>query len=571
MSRDTTRSARALLLSLLLCCCALPAAGAEQRTVGGYPAAQALRLGAAMYRDGILPSGQTMKATVQEDIELDGAMSTCANCHQRSGMGALEGGILSPPTNGAKLYAPLKSPLDIPGSVMKRSNFKGGRPAYNQESLATLLRTGFGPAGKRISETMPLYHLSEDEMEIMIFYLEQLSSDLSPGVSDDEIRFATILAEGTSAGDRDSLLLPLNTFIREVWNAQIPARDRSLQGAKLPDAGKLPAAAATAYRRASLDVWELKGAPENWGRQLEALYRKRPVFAVLGGIAPGKWDPVHGFCEKMELPCIFPLTELPVVSEKDWYTLYFSKGYYQEGEAAAKYLSRVFALPPGKKLIQLFRDSDQAKALARGFGETWRKLGDAALSDRPVTGDEKIDAKFWEKLVSSHPDAVLLLWLPPADLAGIEALAASEQRPSTIFLSATLLAGAVQAVPETIRDLTLITYPTRLPGDAEYAKSASAGWASFNTLPISNRTIAAKSYLITRLLARVLVDMGSNSYRDFFLDIVDEGKDDINSTLLFPTLSFGPGQRYASKGCYVVSVGKGEAPQVVRQSDWIIY
>ena len=569
MSRDTTRSARTLFLCLLLCCLALPAAGAEQGTVGGYPKAQALRLGAAMYRDGILPSGQSMKATVQEDIELDGAMSPCANCHQRSGMGALEGGILSPPTNGARLYAPLKSPLDIPGSIMKRSNFKGGRPAYNRESLATLLRTGIGPAGKRISETMPLYHLSEDEMAIMIFYLEQLSSELSPGVSDDEIRFATILAEGTSPGDRDSLLLPLNTFITEVWNAQIPARDRSLQGAKLPDAAKPPAAAA--YRRAALDVWELKGAPESWGRQLESLYRERPVFALLGGIAPGKWDPVHRFCEKMEIPCIFPLTDLPVLSEKDWYTLYFSKGYYQEGEAAAKYLSRVFALPPGKKLIQLYRDGDQAKALARGFGETWRKLGDTALSDRPVAGDEKIDAKFWEQLVSSHPDAVLLLWLAPADLAGIEALAASEHRPSTIFLSATLLAGALQGVPEGIRDLTLITYPTRLPGDLESGKSASAGWASFNTLPISNRSVAAKSYLITRVLARVLVDMGASAYRDFFLDIVDEGKDDINSTMLFPTLSFGPGQRYASKGGYVVSVSKGKDPQVVRQSDWIIY
>ena len=33
------------------------------------------------------------------------------------------------------------------------------------------------------------------------------------------------------------------------------------------------------YRRYSLTVWELKGAPETWPRQLEAHYRQEPVFA----------------------------------------------------------------------------------------------------------------------------------------------------------------------------------------------------------------------------------------------------------------------------------------------------
>ncbi|HBG04219.1 MAG: hypothetical protein A2075_03235 [Geobacteraceae bacterium GWC2_58_44] len=552
---------------LLLLAMAFPVAAGEQTTVAGHSEAEALCLGAEMYRNGMLPSGKPMAATVQGDIELTGTMSTCTNCHLRSGLGALEGGILSPPTNGARLYVPIKDLLDIPGSAMKRSMFKGGRPAYSRESLATALSTGVGPAGEQMSETMPLYALTRDEMEIMIFYLEHLSGELSPGVTDEEIRFATVVTEKTSTGDKEALLLPLNAFIKEEWNARLPTLN-ARQGGKLPSGGRPEA---RGYRKLALDVWELRGGPETWGSQLEALYRQRPVFALLGGTAPGKWHPVHEFCEKNQIPCILPDTELPVVSENDWYTLYFSKGYYQEGETAAKYLSRVFALPPGKKVVQLFRSSDQGNALARGFTDTWNKLGDAPLIDRPVAANERIDPKFWDRLASSHPDAVLLLWLDPSDLAGIGTLAASGDKPSTIFVSATMLAGDFKAIPDAVRDLILITHPTRLPGEGEYAKSVADGWMNYKKITVTNTAIAAKSYLVTRLLSRILTDMGGNLYRDYFLDIFDDGRDETNTSVLYPKLSFGPGQRYASKGCYVVSLAKGDNAKVVRQSDWVLY
>ena len=554
----------ALLLLLTLAC---PVAAGEPGTVGGYPPEEALRLGAAMYRQGMLPSGQPLRATVQGDIELDGTMSTCMNCHLRSGLGSLEGGVLSPPTNGAKLYVPLQGPADIPGSVMKRSMFKGGRPAYTRETLARLLRSGIGPDGVPALQTMPVYQLTDAEMEIMIYYLEQLSRDISPGVSAEEIRFATVVSDRTPPQEREAFLAALNAFVREEWNGRI-AGQKALQSVRRARTEQL----ARNYRPLTLEVWELKGAPESWEGQLEALYRAQPVFAVLGGTTPGKWDPVHRFCEKNQIPCILPATQLPLVSASDWYTLYFSKGYHQEGDTAAKYLSRVFTLPPGQKLVQLYRaDSEEGKALSRGFAGTWSGLGEAALIDRPVAAAEKIDARFWQRLASSHPDAVFLLWLGPADLAGVETLAALPGRPSTIFLSAGMLSGDFKAVPEAIRELTLITHPTRLPGDGDYARSIFANWLKLKRISVADQEAAWRGYMITRLLSRVLNDMGEELYRDYFLDLFDDGKDETNTSVLYPKLSFGPGQRYASKGCYVVSLTKGNNVKVVRQSDWVVY
>ena len=558
-----------LPLLLFLLACVRPAAAADTALVAGYPAEEAFRLGEAMYREGVLPSGEPMRAIVQGDIEVSGKMTTCSNCHQRGGMGSLEGGVVTPPTTGAKLYVPLTGQRDIPGTVMKRSMFTSPpRPAYNDETLIRVLKAGIDPAGRRLSDTMPRYHLDEDAARIMVHYLRHLSSTFSPGVNEDEIRFATIVAGDLSPGDRDAFILPLEAYLREEWNNQLPVLGSAWNN-RWYSAGSQPVA--KTYRKAVLDVWELKGPAETWNGQLEAYYRKQPAFAILGGIAPGKWAPVHDFCERHRIPCLFPDTQLPVVSANSFYTLYFSKGFYQEGEAAAKYLSRVVDLPPEKRLVQVYRDSDRGSALARGFTDTWSKLGNSPLSDRIVAVGEKIDGRFWGQLAATYPNAVMLIWFDPTDLIGIDALTKGGNRPSSLFVSSTLLAAGLSSLPDNIRDVTFITYPTRLPEDGEYTRSIVSSWLKMKKIPITNLSISSKVYVLTRLLSFALRDMGTDFYRDYFLDILDDGVDQTNSSLIYPLLSFGPGQRYASKGCYIVTLTKGANPKIVRQSDWVSY
>jgi ABC-type branched-subunit amino acid transport system substrate-binding protein len=441
---------------------------------------------------------------------------------------------------------------------MKSTMFKNPpRPAYRDASLANVLRNGTDPGGRRLSETMPRYLLDDEDMKIMLFYLKQLSAELSPGVTGDEIRFATIVGEDVTPGDKAALLLPLEAFFREEWNERLPVITRLAVGRP--------------YRKAVLDVWQLKGPSATWGAQLEAHYRQKPVFALLGGLATGSWAPVHQFCEKNGIPCILPLTGLPVVSAEEWYTLYFSKGLYQEGEAAAKYLSRVFALAPDKRVVQIFRDDEHGNALARGFAETWQRFGKAPLTNRLVPRAEQTGAPFWKGVARQYPGAVLLVWLGPADLAGIETLAEPGRLPSTLFVSATMLAGALSSLPDALRDFTFFTWPTRLPGEEEYSRSIVANWLKNKKIEVSSLKVSSQAYFLTSLLSNALLGMGGDCYRDFFLELLENEIDQSYTSLTYPRLSFGPGQRYASKGCYVVTITKGSNPQVVQQSDWIIY
>lgn len=76
-----------LALTMILCAVGVAAAGAEGPTVAGLPHAEAMRLGERMFREGILPDGEPMKAIAMEDIPVNGRMFTCNHCHRRSGLG----------------------------------------------------------------------------------------------------------------------------------------------------------------------------------------------------------------------------------------------------------------------------------------------------------------------------------------------------------------------------------------------------------------------------------------------------------------------------------------------------
>jgi len=90
-------------------------------------------------------------------------------------------------------------------------------------------------------------------------------------------------------------------------------------------------------------------------------------------------------------------------------------------------------------------------------------------------------------------------------------------------------------------------------------------------LPVLDEEISSKVYLMTRLLALTLVDLGTEYYRDFFMDLLDIGKDQTSTSVVYPLLRFAPGQRYVSGGCYVVNLTKGVNPRVVKQGEWLSF
>ena len=560
------------LLSLMLFSETL-LADEKKALVADLPQEEALKLGERMYREGILPSGQPMQALVQGDVPVDGTMFSCMSCHLRSGLGSIEGRVITYPVDGNTLYRPMTKAWQlrwISGSRFARSTTGEIRSAYNDETLAFSIRGGLNPDGKTLNYVMPRYPLEDRDMEIMVYYLKNLSVKPSPGIVDNKIHFATIITEEGNPADRETMLRQLNTMI----NASKAGRSSKMAQQAL--ASDPEALMNKGYINVSLSVWELKGPQEGWRKQLEAYYANDPVFALTGGIVNGDWRPIHQFCEENRIPCIFPLTDLPVVSDTDWYTLYFSKGFYQEGEAAAKYINSVNENAGDIPVIQVFRKNSAGSAAAKGFEETWINITGKAVENHMLSHTGPLTIKYLRGLAASNDRAVIMLWIDPSDLASLAALAGMYGKPNRIFLSYGLLKKDIYAIPENIRKLVYITYPYRLPDDflkyEPQIKRQLPGQVQKDAAPEAQ----ARMITLYSTVPTAIFMMKGYFVRDRFLEVLDmmlpmKTMNDIApDTPLYPRISFGPGQRYVSKGCYIVQLSAGPVPKIINVSDWVI-
>lgn len=545
-----------------------------------------LRLGERMYRDGILPSGEPMQAFARGDLPVPGTAFSCSSCHLRSGLGSFEGGVITLPTNGPKLFQPFRgySSLSFGGRrIMPRpiveENLKfypkpPNRPVYTDISLASVIRYGVDPIGRVLSDVMPRYHLQKEDMKLLVAYLKALSSHLSPGVSDSAIHFATVVTEDVSPAYQNAMLVPLENYVRVRNETNFQDPEEGVIGSR----SRLMAETAftprgVAVRKLVLSRWVLKGPPETWRSQLEEYNRREPVFALLGGITLGDWEPIHRFCEENQIPNLFPITDFPVVSTTDWYTLYLSKGLYQEGERAARFLQDREELK-GKPVLQITRDTRQGRALARGFLEAWHDLGLEPPQTVLLKEGGPLTAEHLRQEVSQKRPAVVVLWDGPESFKALESLVTDKERPVLVLLSSSLLGKELFTLSERIRNFTYLTYPYGVSQTLQERLAQvrpAMGVKKFNPETNTERSvrIAQQSYILTTILNMALLEMRGNYYRDNLLDVIGMLMD--QDVPLYDHLSFGPGQRYASKGCYIVQLGEGPKPSLVKKSDWVDY
>jgi hypothetical protein len=438
------------------------------------------------------------------------------------------------------------------------------RPAYTEETLARVIRTGIDPSGRELDFAMPRYDLNERDMSSLINYLKGLSAQLSPGVTEDTLHFATIVSDGVGPEKREAMLSVLQSHIKDRNVQTRNQQKRSRKGAFIKRDID------TAYRHLTLAVWELKGPRETWQNQLASYYNREPVFAVLGGIAEGDWAPIHEFCEQNHIPCIFPITDQPVISNTDWNTLYFSKGLYQEGEAAAKYLRRAKEIDNDVQIVQVFRRGSRGAMAARGFQENWKKFKKPPPENLVLSAKEVITERFMEQLTMLQRKTIILLWIEKEDFADIERLAVNSFMPEMVFISSRLLGEDLSSVSYRWRDSVYITYPYSFPEDKEKNIRFLKTWLRIKNIPVTDINIQSKMYFLGWMLTEALMAMRSEFYRDYFLESFEMMTDQSHTIIVYPRLSFGAGQRYASKGCYIVQLGRRPASALIRKSEWVI-
>src|SRR6185503_2896573 len=82
-------------------------------------------------------------------------------------------------------------------------------------------------------------------------------------------------------------------------------------------------------------------------------------------------------CEDAGLPCLFPNVDLPVVSEHDFDSLYFSRGVLLEADLIANALIARMPADASGRIVQIYREGDVgADAAARLASRLSEEAGD---------------------------------------------------------------------------------------------------------------------------------------------------------------------------------------------------
>jgi len=529
----------ALALSLLMNC-ALSAASS-----GPSP-------GESLYRRGQLLSGEPVQALRQGGATVRGADAACVNCHRRSGLGSSEGKITIPPVAGPYLFTPRGKSLErlgVPFVDTARINHE----AYTDESLARAIRDGVDAKGRLLNSLMPRYAIDEATMSSLIEYLKDLKTAPAPGATSTVLHFATIITPDADPVKRRGVLAVMNQYFVDKNNAAARTKAPTLYSSH-----------ATMFRVErlwQLHVWELTGAPRTWETQLRAHLAAEPVFAVISGLGGSDWGPVERFCEEQGLPCLFPNVEAPVGDDATFYTVYFSRGVLLEAQLIARELA---AAGGGGRVVQVFRAGDVGEAAARAL-EAAR-----AGSGRQVVNHALKAHGPPQELARALREAgaadALVLWLRPADLGALEHLKVPTPR---VWISGEMGGLERAPLPPDWRTQARMAYPVDLPGQRVVRVDYALSWFRMRKVPLLAEPVQADTYLALGLMSETLNHMADAFVRDYLIERIEMALDHRVLTGYYPRLSLAPGQRFASKGGYIVRFTDPQGSRVTPLGEWI--
>jgi hypothetical protein len=430
------------------------------------------------------------------------------------------------------------------------------RPVYDEAALAQAIAKGIDVTGRAMDASMPRYSMEPAAMAALAAYLRTLSVQASPGVTEDQLHFATVIQPGTDSARRKALLDVLQTFLQD--------RNRGLRTEqRREDAGMVRLN--RNYREWVLHTWDLTGPPHTWASQLEAFNQQQPVFALIGGLGEASWQPIHDFSERNALPCILPQTAAPVLAERDFYTVYLSKGVVLEAQVLASYLRAQG--PPGP-VTQVFRRDGSGALAAAGFRQAWAAAGGATLRDQVV--DHPPDATFWRQLANQSPSGSVVLWLSPEDLAQAQALLAPDSKLQHLYLSSDLAPDGRTSLDATRDERVRRLYTQDLPNLRSERIDEVRRWLRGRGLELVDETLQMNAYLAVST-ATMAVSHSQDVYsREFMLERVEHRLGTAHEPSIYPRLSLGPGQRFASKGGYVVQRSGPQVADLQPLSGWIV-
>lgn len=525
-----------------------PAGEASRQDLG------AIERGQRLYREGRLEEGRPLEAIAQGDVALSGADAACVRCHQRSGLGASEGPVRAPAIVASALLGSPPSPglgRPAPSTSSPRSE------AALEDRLAAALFDGLGRGGESLARSMPRYRLEPAELRDLAAYLATLDVAASPGVTPTELRLASVVSDAVPLPEREAFIATLQAYVA-AKNGGSRLEERRSANAPWPERNEY-----TAYRRWSLEVWQLEGAAHTWTDQLRERYEKQTVFALVSGLIGGSFEPIASLCDQLTLPCLFPITPLPGDDEPGFYTFHLSRGVHLDADVIARELLELS--PPVADVLQLYEATPASEAAVAALRAALERQASQSGARPPALRESGWRAgagRLADTLGRIDRPTAVVAWLRTEALADVFSEPPTDATMTTWFASTRLADAPLSWWVEGCGSRRcIVVQPSSAAVEASDLRRFGA-WARSRGLGVTHPRVQLQAYFALLLLGDALMHVRQHLVREYVLETIEHTAYRSLVTAGLPRLSLASGQRFASKGAHVTRIvpGRGAAP-----------
>jgi hypothetical protein len=214
-------------------------------------------------------------------------------------------------------------------------------------------------------------------------------------------------------------------------------------------------------------------------------------------------------------------------------------------------------------VVQIYRRGDIGEQAARAL-----RSGSAGLKaewlDQPMAAGAGA-GEVGRALASARPGDAVVLWLRGEDLLRLPA-----QPPRGAVFVSGLMGGLEQApLPEAWRGATQITYPVDLPQKRAVRMVYPLTWFRTQHIAVVAERVQVDTYVACQILSEAIGHAFGDLVPDYLVELIENM---VSVKLIdgyYARLGLAPGQRFASKGGYLVRL-QGPGGPVVADSDWVV-
>ena len=475
--------------------------------------------GKKIYFEGTSPTGGEITAIVgTEGVSLPASAVPCASCHGTDGLGRPEGGIIPPDIRWSEL-------IKVYGHVHEDDR---KHPAFDENSLARLIRTGMDPGNNRLDTSMPLYTMSVEDMDSMLAYIKFLEHDWDPGITKEAIQVGTLLPLQGPQGE-------LGQAMAQVMHAHFQEINKGggIFGRKLE-------LLAIPYGDSA------KGTLHNLSRAFE----KEGIFALVGAYTIGLDEPILEMLREQGAPLVGPFTLNPGDAFINADSFYIYPGFAEQAQALA---AQAIAQMKGArgKLVLVGPEGENVDGLIAAVEAKLPK-------DKPFKSEtlryqrDKLDAaELAKSLQQAESDAVLFLGIQDELEALLAALANIQHYPGIFALSSFVPRPLFEA-PETFSERIYLAYPTLSSDISTAGRTEYMRLAEQHALPPGHLQGQVAALAAVKLLEEGLRGAGRTLNREHLIEAIEALYR--YDTGLTPPLTYGPNRRIGAMGAHLMKV-----------------